>query len=274
MLSFTSRFTRRSLIKSISLIVFFMFVFLPLVQVVLLSFMSTLPRDEIAKGSATLLNYQTIWTEPDLRGSLLNSILYVTINILITIPVALPAAYAFSRYKFTGARHLFLIFLALRITPPVVLMFPVFQLFASLSLINSPVGIALAHCLFNLPISIWILQSFMNAIPTELDETAQLDGHSFPSFFLRIFIPLLAPGIGVTAFFCFMFSWVEVVFARILTVTGGKPISMAINALFGFQTDIGLVMAMTMMSIIPGAIMVYFARHHIAKGFTINKSGG
>lgn len=236
--------------------------------------MSTLPRDGIAKGSITLLNYATIWAEPNLRMSLFNSIAYVSINILITIPVALPAAYAFSRYRFAGARHLFLFFLAFRITPPVVLMFPIFQLFASINLINSPVGIALAHCLFNLPISIWILQSFMNAIPTELDETAQLDGHSLPSFFLRIFLPMLAPGIAVTAFFCFMFSWVEVVFARILTVTGGKPISMAINALFGFQTDIGLVMAMTMISIVPGAIMVYFARLHIAKGFTINKSGG
>lgn len=262
----------RTLIKALSLLAFFAFLLLPLVQVVLLSFVSTLPRDDMAKGSITLLNYATIWREPDLRASLFNSIAYVTLNIVITLSVALPAAYAFSRYRFVGARQLFLIFLAFRITPPVVLMFPVFQLFASMSLINSPLGIALAHCLFNLPVSIWILQSFMNAIPLELDETAQLDGHSMPSFFVRIYLPLLAPGIGVAAFFCFIFSWVEVVFARILTVTGGKPISMAINALFGFQTDIGLVMAMTMMSIIPGVIMVYFARHHIAKGFTINKS--
>lgn len=262
----------RALIKALSLLAFFAFLLLPLVQVVLLSFVSTLPRDDMAKGSITLLNYATIWREPDLRASLFNSIAYVTLNIIITLSVALPAAYAFSRYRFVGARQLFLIFLAFRITPPVVLMFPVFQLFASMSLINSPLGIALAHCLFNLPVSIWILQSFMNAIPLELDETAQLDGHSLPSFFVRIYLPLLAPGIGVAAFFCFIFSWVEVVFARILTVTGGKPISMAINALFGFQTDIGLVMAMTMMSIIPGVIMVYFARHHIAKGFTINKS--
>lgn len=262
----------RSFIKAVSLLLFFAFVFLPLAQVVLLSFMSTLPRDDMARGSITLLNYATIWNEPDLRASLFNSVTYVTLNIFITLAVAIPAAYAFSRYRFAGARQLFLVFLGFRITPPVVLMFPVFQLFASMSLINAPLGIALAHCMFNLPVSIWILQSFMNAIPVELDETARLDGHNLPSFFLRIFLPLLAPGIGVAAFFCFMFSWVEVVFARILTVTGGKPISMAINALFGFQTDIGLVMAMTMMSIVPGVIMVYFARHHIAKGFTINKS--
>ncbi len=262
----------RPLIKILSLVIFIIFIFLPLVQVVFLSTISTVPREGFVEGQFTWINYINIWATPTLRSSILNSITYVMLNIAITVPAALMAAYAFSRYKFIGDKHLFLVFLAFRITPPVVIMLPIFQLFASLNMINSPIGIALAHCLFNLPISIWILQSFMNAIPQELDETSQIDGHTLPSFLIRIFLPLMAPGIGVTVFFCFMFSWVEVVFARILTVTGGKPISMAINSLFGFQTDIGLVMAMTMMSIIPGAIMVYFARHHIAKGFTINQT--
>ena len=109
----------------------------------------------------------------------------------------------------------------------------------------------------------------MSAIPKELDETAFIDGYSFIRFFTRIFIPLMAPGIAVACFFCFMFSWVEVVFARILTVTQGKPITMAISTLFTTRTDIGLVMAITMISIVPGALMIYFVRNHMAKGFTI-----
>jgi glycerol transport system permease protein len=189
------------------------------------------------------------------------------LNILITVPVALLAAYAFSRYSFVGDKHLFFGLLALRMTPPVVMVLPVFLLFSALDLINKPLAIALAHCLFNVPISIWVLESFMSAIPKELDETASIDGHSFFQFFTRILIPLMAPGIAVACFFCFMFSWVEVVFARILTVTAGKPIYMAISALFTFRTDIGLVMAMTVLSIIPGALMIYFVRNHIAKGF-------
>jgi glycerol transport system permease protein len=113
--------------------------------------------------------------------------------------------------------------------------------------------------------------SFISAIPKELDETTFIDGYSFFGFFTKILIPLMAPGIAVACFFCFMFSWVEAVFARILTVTAGKPISMAISALFGFRTDIGLVMAMTVLSIIPGALMIYFVRNHIAKGFITKK---
>jgi len=189
----------------------------------------------------------------------------------MTIPVALLAAYAFSRYSFLGDKHLFFGFLALRMTPPVVMVLPVFFIFSTMNLINKPLAISLAHCLFNVPISIWVLESFISAIPKELDEVAFLDGYSFFGFFIRILIPLITPGIAVACFFCYMFSWVEVVFARILTVTAGKPISMAISALYSFRTDIGLVMATTVLSILPGAVLIYFVRNHIVKGFIIKQ---
>lgn len=260
-----------SLLKLMLLLLFAVFVFLPFYHVVVLSFQSTLSRPDIASGEFSWVNYQNIFASETLRDALLNSVSYVLINIAITIPVAFPAAYAFSRYSFLGDKHLFLAFIVFRITPPVVLSMPVFQLFASLDLINQAAGIALAHCLFNIPITIWILESFMSAIPRELDETAYIDGYSLPRFFYKIFVPMMMPGIGVAAFFCFMFSWVEVVFARVLTITNGKPISMAINALFSFRTDFGLVMAMTVVSLLPGLIMIWFVRNHIARGFKIGR---
>ncbi len=245
------------------------FVLLPFVQTVTLSFVNTLPRDGMAEGDMSLVNYRNILATPDLRASLLNSMVYVLLNVGLCLLAALPAAYAFSRYRFTGDRHILFLMLAFRVTPPVVLSLPIFILFAQVNLVNTPVGIALVHCLFNLPIAIWILESFISAVPKEFDETAFLDGHSLPGFFVKHLIPAIAPGIGVAAFFCFIFSWVEVVFARILTVTGGKPITMAINALFGFQTDIGLVMAMTVVSLLPGLAMIWFVRNHIARGFVV-----
>lgn len=258
-------------LKYSALLVFALFIFLPFHPVITLSFQSTIDRPEVATGQFTFINYLQIFERPELRASLINSISYVLINISITLPVAFLSAYAFSRYTFIGDKHLFLAILVFRITPPVVLSMPVFQLFSNFSLINHAAGIALAHCLFNIPITIWILESFLSAIPKEVDETAFLDGYSMPRFFYKILIPLMMPGIGVAAFFCFMFSWVEVVFARVLTITNGKPISMAINALFGFSTDFGLVMAMTMTSLLPGLLMIWFVRHHIARGFTVGK---
>lgn len=247
------------------------FLILPLVSLVDLSFISTPRGAFLLEGEYTFLNYIHVFQNPALTASIINSLTYVILNVLITVPVALLAAYAYSRYSFLGDKHLFFGFLALRMTPPVVMVLPVFLIFSKLGLINKPLAIALAHCLFNVPISIWVLESFMSAIPREFDETAFLDGFSFFGFFFKRLIPQMAPGIAVTCFFCYMFSWVEVVFARILTVTAGKPISMAISALFTFGTDIGLVMAMTVLSIIPGTLMIYFVRNHIAKGFMIKQ---
>lgn len=245
------------------------FVLLPFVQTVLLSFTLTLPREGHEVGQATWLNYAAVFERDDLRSSIVNSLIYVLLNVALCLAAGLPAAYAFARYRFTGDRHILFALLAFRLTPPVVLSLPIFILFSQVDLVNTPVGIALVHCVFNLPIAIWILESFIAAVPREFDESCFLDGYSLPRFFLRRLIPVIAPGIGVTVFFCFIFSWVEVVFARILTVTGGKPITMAINALFGFRTDIGLVMAMTVVSLIPGVAMIWFVRNHIARGFVI-----
>lgn len=245
------------------------FIFVPLAQVIMLSFTSTLPRDDVVKGSLTLLNYTNVFRTERLAASLMNSTIYVTLNVCVTLIFALPAAYAFARFRFIGDRAAFFALLAFRVTPPVVLSLPVFLLFAQVSLINTPIGIALAHCVFNLPIAIWILESFISAIPREYDETAFLDGHSTVGFIVTRLLPVIAPGIGAAAFFCFMFSWVEVVFARTLTITDGKPITTAIGSLFGFRTDIGLVMAMTTLSLIPGLIMIWFVRNHISRGFTV-----
>jgi glycerol transport system permease protein len=255
--------------RALALILLAAFILLPLAQVVILAFTATMDHGAVVEGTVGLVNFANLWDRPELRESILNSAIYVTLNVALCVAVGLPAAYALARYRFIGDRHFLLLILVFRVTPPVVLSLPIFILFSRFGLVNSPVGIALVHCLFNLPVAIWILESFIRAVPRELDETAFLDGHSGASFFFRHLIPAIAPGIGVAAFFCFIFSWVEVVFARILTVTAGKPITMAIQALFGFQTDIGLVMAMTLVSLVPGVAMIWAVRNHIARGFTL-----
>ncbi|MDX5349127.1 MAG: carbohydrate ABC transporter permease [Paracoccaceae bacterium] len=257
------------MIRALALVLLAVFILLPLAQAFLLSLTATLPKEGSPEGSLGLMNYVAVLASAELRAAMVNSAVYVCLNVILSIGLGLPAAYALARYSFVGDRHFMLLMLVFRLTPPVVLSLPIFILFSKLGLVNSPVGIALVHCLFNLPVAIWIMESFIRGIPRELDETAFLDGHSGPSFFFRHLIPGIAPGIGVAAFFCFIFSWVEVVFARILTVTAGKPITMAINAMFSFQTDIGMVMAMTCLSLVPGLAMIWLVRNHLARGFTL-----
>ena len=139
-------------LKVTALLAFILFACLPLVQMTLISFTVTLPKPSAEVGSLTLTNYTNIWNSPNLRSSFVNSIAYVLINICITVPVAIPAAYAFSRMSFSGDKHLFLAFIAFRITPPVVLTLPIFQLFSALEIVNSVSGLVThtqqRHCEF------------------------------------------------------------------------------------------------------------------------------
>src|SRR5438552_13794121 len=173
----------------------------------------------------TFDNYAKILTDPSWYMGYVHSITYVIINTVLSVAVALPAAYAFSRYRFLGDKHLFFWLLTNRMAPPAVFALPFFNLYSAIGLFDTPWAVALAHCLFNVPLAVWILEGFMSGVPREIDETAQIDGYSFPKFFVKIFVPLIASGIGVTAFFCFMFSWVELLLARTLTTVNAKPIA-------------------------------------------------
>ena len=151
------------------------------------------------------------------------------INTVLSVAVALPAAYAFSRYRFLGDKHLFFWLLSNRMAPPAVFVLPFVQLYSSVGLFDTHLAVALAHTLFNIPLAVWILEGFMSGVPKELDETAYVDGYSFPAFFIKIFLPTISAGIGVAAFFCFMFSWVEMLLAKNLTSVAAKPIVAAMT---------------------------------------------
>lgn len=220
----------------------------------------------------TLENYRTIFTDKSWYSGYINSLTYVVLNTIISISVALPAAYAFSRYRFVGDNHLFFWLLTNRMAPPAVFALPFFQLYSSVGLFDTHIAVALAHCLFNVPLAVWILEGFMSGVPREIDETAYIDGYSFPRFFTKIFMPLIASGIGVTAFFCFMFSWVELLLARTLTAVEAKPIAAIMTRTVSASgMDWGLLAAAGILTIIPGALVIYFVRNYIAKGFALGR---
>jgi glycerol transport system permease protein len=220
----------------------------------------------------TFDNYRTIFTDPSWYSGYINSIIYVAINMVLSVSVALPAAYAFSRYSFVGDKHLFFWLLTNRMTPPAVFLLPFFQLYSTVGLMDTHLAVALAHMVFNVPLAVWILEGFMSGIPKEIDETAYIDGYSFPRFFVRIFLPLIKSGVGVTAFFCFMFSWVELLLARTLTSVNAKPIAATMTrTVSAAGMDWGVLAAAGVLTILPGALVIWFVRHYIAKGFAMGR---
>jgi glycerol transport system permease protein len=240
--------------------------------------MSLKTNTEIGSGmtlwpaAPTLDNYRRIFTDASWYSGYINSLTYVVLNTAISLAVALPAAYAFSRYRFLGDKHLFFWLLSNRMAPPAVFALPFFQLYSAVGLFDTPWAVALAHCVFNIPLAVWILEGFMAGVPREIDETAAIDGWSFPTFFVRLFLPLIAGGVGVAAFFCFMFSWVELLLARTLTTVDAKPIVATMTrTVSAAGMDWGLLAAAGTLTRVPGAVVIWFVRNHIARGFALGR---
>src|SRR5512145_738407 len=264
-----------SMRKLVPLLIYILFLLVPIYWLLNMSFKS---NSEILGGLTlfpqdfTLANYKVIFTDPSWYTGYINSAYYVSLNTIISLTVALPAAYAFSRYRFLGDKHLFFWLLTNRMAPPAVFLLPFFQLYSSIGLFDTHLAVALAHCLFNIPLAVWILEGFMSGVPKEIDETAYIDGYSFPKFFVKIFMPLIASGIGVAAFFCFMFSWVELLLAKTLTSVEAKPIAAVMTRTASASGyELGLLAAAGALTIVPGAVVIYFVRNYIAKGFALGR---
>jgi glycerol transport system permease protein len=262
-------------LKPIVPALYILFLLLPIYWLISMSFKTT---NEILGGFSafpqefTLANYKTIFNDPSWYMGYVNSLIYVSMNTVISVAAALPAAYAFSRYRFLGDKHLFFWLLTNRMAPPAVFVLPFFQLYSAIELFDTHIAVALAHCLFNIPLAVWILEGFMSGVPKELDETAYVDGYSFPRFFVRIFMPNIASGIGVAAFFCFMFSWVEMLLSKNLTAVNAKPIAAVMTKTASSAGyELGLLAAAGCLTLIPGAIVIYFVRNYIAKGFALGR---
>lgn len=231
-----------------------------------------LSKFEVIPSKISFSGYQEFFADPSWIGSYMNSVTYTLMNTVMSIMVALPAAYAFSRFTFSGDKHLFFWLLTNRMAPAAVFLLPFFQIYQAFGLFDTAFGVALAHMLFNVPLAVWILEGFMSGVPKQLDEIAEVDGYKFPRFFLRVFIPMIRSGIGVTAFFLFMFSWVELLIARTITATSAKPISSQMTRTVSASgLDWSLLSAAGVLTIIPGVIVIWFVRNYIAKGFALGR---
>jgi glycerol transport system permease protein len=263
------------LVPAVVLGLYLVFQMLPIYWIVRMSFMTPntiMSRSDFLPVDATLDNYRTIFSDPTWYMSYVNSLTYVLINMVISLAVSLPAAYAFSRYRFLGDKHVFFWLFTNRMAPAAVFLLPFFQLYSAVGLFDTPWAVALAHTLFVVPLAVWILEGFMSGIPREIDETAMIDGYSMPRFFVTIFLPLIASGIGVTAFFCFMFSWIELLLARTLTSVDARPIVVAMTRTASASgLDWGLLAAAGVLTIVPGVAVIWFVRNYIAKGFALGR---
>ena len=267
--------TNRRKLANVVLYGYCIYLVLPLYWLVNMSLRSNqdiVTRFALVPDAPTFANFAEVFTNPVWSAGFINSLSYVLINTTLSVVIALPAAYAFSRFRFLGDKHLFFWLLTNRMAPPAVFLLPFFQLYSAIGLFDTPFAVALAHCLFTVPLAVWMLEGFMSAVPREIDEMARLDRLPWWYFFGRIFIPLIRPGIGVTVFFCFMFSWVELLLARTLTASAAKPIVVVMTRTVSASgLDWGVLSAAGVLTILPGLAVVYFVRGYLVKGFALGR---
>jgi multiple sugar transport system permease protein len=199
-----------------------------------------------------------------------DSVVVATFSTLLAVSVATLAAYALSRMRFTG-RHSFVGWvLSTRMMPPVAVAVPMFFIFKQFNLLDTYIGIILIHGLMNLPLAVLLLKSFMDDIPTEIDESAIVDGASRWTIFRRVVLPMAKGGIAATAVLCFIFSWTEFLFVLTLTQTGLKTVPV-VSSTFVTSTGTawGNMAALGAAAMVPAFIFVLMVQRHLVRGLTM-----
>jgi multiple sugar transport system permease protein len=261
----------RAVVPHIILIGFSAAILLPLLWLARVAFTDKLTAYKLPPEWVTphLDNFVEIFTKYNFMSYFLNSIVAALGSTAISLPLATAMAYAFARYA-TGGLPLRLFVLASQMLPPVILVLPMFTLFQMAGLINTWAGIIIAHLTINIPFLAWMLVAFFQGDVEQLEQAARVDGATRFQAFLRIAVPVAAPGLLAAGLLAFILSWNEFLFALILT---GKPTNTLPVGLSSFQTqrgiEIALVAAGSMVAILPVLALLPFMRRYLIKGLSL-----
>ena len=218
----------------------------------------------------TLENYAHLFDEFKFFRILQNSLLITGSTTVIVIAVALLAAYALGRLDVRGGKHIALWMLSLRFMPPIAIVLPFFIVWQRIGLIDTHIGLILIYVAFNLPFAIWLLRGFLVEVPRELDEAATLDGLGHLAILRRIILPVMAPGVAVTAIFTFMFAWNEYLMALVLTSRNATTVPVTVSKFIQAYSILwGDVGAAATIELLPVLVVVFLLQRHIMRGITL-----
>ncbi len=253
------------------LVAFSAALFLPLLWLARVALTDRLTAYKLPPEWVTLRldSFVEIFETHSFAGYFLNSIVAALGSTVISLPLATAMAYAFARYN-TGRLPLRLFVLASQMLPPVILVLPMYSLFLFAGLLNSWIGLIVAHLTINIPFLAWMLVAFFQGDIEQLEQAARVDGATRFQAFLRIAVPVAAPGLLAAGLLAFILSWNEFLFALILT---GKPTNTLPVGLASFQTqrgvEIGLVAAGSIVAILPVLAILPFMRRYLIKGLSL-----
>ena len=218
----------------------------------------------------TVKNYVQIFKTSSFLRYILNSLIVASTNTFVSLALGSLAAYGLARYKFRGSENLSFWILSIRMMPPVAAIIPIYIIMKKLRILDTPWCLVMIYLTFNLPFIVWMMKGFFEDVPREIEESALIDGCSEFDVFLKIALPLVAPGLAATAILVFIFSWNEFLFALILTGTRATTLPVGI-ILYMKETGInwGYMTAGGILALIPVVIFTMLIQKHLVKGLTL-----
>jgi N,N'-diacetylchitobiose transport system permease protein len=219
----------------------------------------------------TIRHFRDAIDRPYFWQDIENTLIVVGVTVVISIGLAFLAAVALAKYRFTGRKLFIVLVIGVQMIPGTGLIIPLYVVLARYHQVNVLSGVIITYLTAALPFSVWTLRGFLIGIPKDLEEAAMVDGSTRLGAFVRILLPLVAPGLVATSVFAFITSWNEYIFARILLNDQAKQtITVWLSYFVGSsrQTDWGALMAASTLTAIPVVIFFLLIQRKIAFGLT------
>ena len=223
----------------------------------------------------TAQNYIKLWDNDLFKDTFFNSIYITIISIVLSVTIALFAAYALKIYKIKFKTAFMQWLLLAYMLPEFLFVLPMFTIYQTLGIYDTYLGMAIIYQVHVLPFSIWMLRSFLEEIPKEIDDAAIIDGCGPIQAIFKIYLPLIIPGIVATAILNGIWVWNELAIALGLTFFDSQPITVGVASFRGYASiDWGGMPSSAIIAIIPMILFAAFAQKHIVKGLTLGSVKG
>ena len=271
----TQRRRRRAVKHTIVIILLSLWSLFALGPIVWIGMMSLKKVDDIVTYppkllfKPTLSNYAEIFTDSKFLDPFVNSLIVTLGALLLTLVIGLPSAYALARFSFKGRESLGFSILSLRFAPELLIVLPLYILFQRASLSNSYIGLILAYQIVTVPMLVWMLRSFIEDLPVELEEAVAVDGGTRWTAFRHVMFRLIAPGLAASLILSFIWAWNNYIIPLVLSGRDTQVITTGIQQYISYQSiSWGPMAAATMISILPGILFAIFSLRWIVGGLT------
>jgi trehalose/maltose transport system permease protein len=217
-------------------------------------------------------NYVAVFREQPFGRNILNSLFVAVSTVILSLALAVAAAYALGRIRFRGRTTLLIVVLGVSMFPQIAVLSGMFELIRSLGLYNNLLSLTLSYMIFTLPFTVWVLTTFMRELPKELEEAAIVDGAKPFTIVTKVFMPLMGPALATTGLLAFIAAWNEFLFALTFTLSSEMrtvPVAIAlISGATAFELPWGNIMAASVIVTVPLIILVLIFQRRIVSGLT------